>query len=289
MLRRKAVGILLGGCAAAASPRPRALSRFMQSSRGTAVLVGASGWRLLGVHEEEVAGSFLAPPGSTLKPLALQALIKAHKLRAEDAFLCPGRLRIGGRVFDCSHPPLDAPMRIETALAYSCNGFVAHAAERFRPGELAVALDSLGLASRTGWLGAGEVSGSIRAANSPDAIRTQALGEEGVLVTAAGLAQAWGRLALSASNPEMTPVLTGLVGAVEYGTAQLARVAGAAVAGKTGSTRTAAGAHIAWFAGFMPAAAPEVVVVVMLAGRAGGADAAPVAGRILAAYREGRL
>ena len=49
------------------------------------------------------------------------------------------------------------------------------------------------------------------------------------------------------------------------------------MAGKTGSVRTAAGAHIAWFAGFTAA----LVVVVMLQGRSGGADAAPVAAEVL--------
>ena len=76
---------------------------------------------------------------------------------------------------------------------------------------------------------------------------------------------------------------------MEYGTAQLARVNGLSVAGKTGSVRTAEGARIAWFAGFAPSRAPDVVVAVMLQGRSGGSDAAPVAGQILAAYRAGRI
>jgi len=66
-------------------------------------------------------------------------------------------------------------------------------------------------------------------------------------------------------------------------------VAGVRVAGKTGSSRTAAGNRIAWFAGFQPSRSPEVVVAVMLAGRSGGSDAAPVASEILEAYRKGRL
>ena len=85
------------------------------------------------------------------------------------------------------------------------------------------------------------------------------------------------------------PVRAGLEGAVAFGTAQHARVAGVQVAGKTGSAFTAEGEHVAWFAGFMPSREPDVVVVVMLRGRSGGADAAPVAGRILEAYRARRL
>ena len=64
---------------------------------------------------------------------------------------------------------------------------------------------------------------------------------------------------------------------MEFGTAQRAAVKGLVVAGKTGSVRTAAGAHIAWFAGFTA----DMVVVVMLQGRSGGADAAPEAAEVL--------
>jgi cell division protein FtsI/penicillin-binding protein 2 len=76
---------------------------------------------------------------------------------------------------------------------------------------------------------------------------------------------------------------------VAYGTAQRARIPGATVAGKTGSVRTAAGTSLAWFAGFVPSRAPEVVVAVVLQGYSGGSDAAPVGGRILQAWRAGKL
>jgi cell division protein FtsI/penicillin-binding protein 2 len=57
------------------------------------------------------------------------------------------------------------------------------------------------------------------------------------------------------------------------------------VAGKTGTVRTPAGVYLAWFTGFTDAA----VVTVMVQARSGGADAAPVAGRILEAQWKGRL
>ncbi len=81
---------------------------------------------------------------------------------------------------------------------------------------------------------------------------------------------------------------------MEFGTAQRAHVAGMNVAGKTGSVRTDDGAMFAWFCGFAPAvstatASPSVVVTVMLGGRSGGADAAPVAAKILEAHFAGRL
>jgi cell division protein FtsI/penicillin-binding protein 2 len=78
--------------------------------------------------------------------------------------------------------------------------------------------------------------------------------------------------------------------AVDFGTAQFAKVPGMKIAGKTGSTRRpATGEFIAWFAGFTPSRSPEKVVVVMLAGHSGGADAAPVAAQVLSDSRRGRL
>jgi cell division protein FtsI/penicillin-binding protein 2 len=173
----------------------------------------------------------------------------------------------------------------DTALAYSCNCYVAHVAERFEPGELARELEAAGLGARSGFFDVPEVSGRIAAARTLDAIKLQALGEEGVSITLAELAVAYRGLALKAPPP----VLTGLEEAVEFGTAQRAKVAGVKVAGKTGSVRTSGGARIAWFAGFLPSRNPQMAIAVMLQGRSGGADAAPIAGRILEANWQGKL
>jgi cell division protein FtsI/penicillin-binding protein 2 len=180
-------------------------------------------------------------------------------------------------MLDCSHPPLAMPVRVDTALAYSCNCFVAHAAERFDAGELARVFPSTGFSG-----------GRIQPA-AGDAIRLQALGEQSVLVTVTELALAYRSLATKIALPEMRPILQGLEGAVEYGTAQNASVSGTKVAGKTGTALTSTGEIIAWFAGFVPSSAPQVAIAVMVHGRSGGADAAPIAGRILEAYRAGRL
>jgi len=278
---------MLGGAAIQARAQ-ESLARLLEPAHGAALLVDVKTRRLVATHGSELARGLPAPPGSTLKPLTLTALIEAGKLGTGEAFPCPGALEIGGRSFACSHPPIGAAMRIRTALAYSCNCFVAHFAERFAPGELAAGLSRWGLASRTGWFGDAEVSGWIEVASGVEPTRLQAIGEGGVRVTAAALAAAYRSLALSASRPAMAPILGGLEDAVEFGTAQRARIAGVTVAGKTGSVRTAEGAFIAWFAGFAPSRAPQVVVAVMLQGRSGGADAAPIAGRILEAHFGGR-
>jgi cell division protein FtsI/penicillin-binding protein 2 len=289
MLRRELLSMLLGASAMPAAGEARGLASIMDGTAGAALLLDVRTRRVLGVHNAVEAGQSPAPPGSTLKPFALAALLKLGRLGPREAYLCPGELSIRGRSFNCSHPRMDSPMRIDTALAYSCNCFVAKMAERFTAGELARELEAAGLASRTGLFDSAEAVGRIVPASGPDANRLQALGEDGVTVTLAALAMGYRFLASSIERPEARPIALGLEGAVEFGTAQRAGSAGVPVAGKTGSIRTVAGARIAWFAGYMPSRAPEVVVAVMLQGRSGGSDAAPLAGRILEAYRAGRL
>ncbi|HTX34264.1 MAG TPA: penicillin-binding transpeptidase domain-containing protein [Bryobacteraceae bacterium] len=282
--RREALAALL---AAGVAHAGASLDAFMDGERGCALLVDIPGRRLIAAHRLEVAAAELNPPGSTVKPLVLAALLGAGKLGPEEAFPCPGRLTIAGEPFPCSHPPVPTPIVPRTALAYSCNCYVAHFAQRFAPGELARYLERSGIASPAGWLGGGAASaaGSIQPAAAGAPSQLQALGERRVAVTVAGLAMAYRSLAMGAAPV----ILEGLEDAVEYGTAQRAAVPRLQIAGKTGSLRTESGKLVAWFAGFAPSRAPRVVVAVMLQARSGGGDAAPVAGRILAAWQAGRL
>jgi cell division protein FtsI/penicillin-binding protein 2 len=223
-------------------------------SSDAAMAIDARTRRVLAVRNEAAATRVTMPPGSTMKPLALAALLKGGALRPNESWPCPGALSIAGRQLNCPHPRLLAPMTIETALAYSCNCFVAHMAERLLPGELPYA----------------------RRVSDTDAIRLQALGETGVSLAVSELAELFRQLALNAP-PQ---IVAGLEGAVEYGTARMAAVAGVKVAGKTGTVRGAA-----WFAGWMPSRAPEVVIAVRVPGQSGGSDAAPVAAQMLKALR----
>ena len=278
--RRTMIGALLG----APAWGRETLERFFDGARGTGVLLDLRGRRVLGVYRPDLAARWVVPPGSTLKPFTLSALLEAGKLRSDERFPCPGRLRIEGRKFDCSHPPIGEPMRAATAIAYSCNCFVAHFAQRFEAGELARYLVRQRLASTTGLLKESEAPGEVRPAMDIEARELQAIGEERVAVTPVGLLAAYAGLAARAAGP----VLVGMEGAVEYGTAQLAAVSKVKVAGKTGTVLTRSGAHVAWFAGFAPSRGPEVAVVVAVQGVAGGTDAAPIAGRVLGDYFGGR-
>jgi cell division protein FtsI/penicillin-binding protein 2 len=197
---------------------------------------------------------WLVTPGSTVKPFVLMALLQAKKLTADEPFFCPRNLTIAGRTLNCSHPALNTPLTIRTAIAYSCNCFVAHFADRFGNGELPAILTRAGFQA-----GAADH-------------KLQALGEAGVLVSTVDLANAYQRLALNAPDA----IREGLEGSVEFGTSRLAALPAVKVAGKTGTGRD----H-AWFAGFAPSRSPRFVVSVLVAGKSGGADAAPIGGSIL--------
>lgn len=270
MLRRRALSLLLTSAARLHSRPLGTLDRFLDAKRGCALLIDVQSGKILATNSNPLANTILAPPGSTMKPFVLYALLRSGKLRSDESFFCPERLLLAGHRVDCSHPRLATPMHIDTALAYSCNCFVAHVAERFAPGELARVLD---------------VPGNIKPQRSADLQSLQALGASGILLTPMEMALAWRKLALHSPRPE---ILAGLEGAVEYGTAQLAHVRWATLAGKTGSARDAQN-FIAWFAGFLPSRAPQLVITVMLSGHHGGSDAAPVAAQILDAWHTGHL
>jgi penicillin-binding protein A len=292
MNRRQAISVLLGSAIGAAGSVVRSLDRIIDPAHGCAALLDLTTGQAAAANSSPLLGRALFPPGSTLKPLTLSALLESGKLRADESFMCPERLTIAGRRMNCSHPRLGAPVQVDTALAYSCNCFVAHAAERFAPGELAAALRARGLASLTHLGTAEEVTGEVAPAINSEQQKLQALGESDVLVTPLGLASAYGNLARQLSGSDKSAgarkILAGLEGAVDFGTGQLARVPWATLAGKTGTTRHGT-QFIAWFVGFVPSRQPKVAVAVMLAGQHGGSDAAPVARQILEAWKAGHV
>jgi penicillin-binding protein 2 len=90
----------------------------------------------------------------------------------------------------------------------------------------------------------------------------------------------------SATNAQVQDALSGVV---ERGTAAASRIRGVVLSGKTGtaqSGRRVGGIELdhAWFAGYAPAAAPKIVVAVMLEFGGHGTRAARIASRIVEHY-----
>ncbi len=71
-----------------------------------------------------------------------------------------------------------------------------------------------------------------------------------------------------------------LIGVVENGTGQAAKVNGVTVAGKTGTAENATGNDHSWFVGYAPAENPRVAIAVVMED-IGDAKATPIAGKVL--------
>jgi penicillin-binding protein 2 len=81
------------------------------------------------------------------------------------------------------------------------------------------------------------------------------------------------------------PVIQGMIGAVEAGTAKNARIQGITVAGKTGTSQNKKGDDHSIFIGFAPAEDPKIAIAVFVENAGfGGSAAAPIAGLIMEKY-----
>jgi cell division protein FtsI/penicillin-binding protein 2 len=261
----------------------RIIDESMMHRQGAAVALNVETGEVLASYRMDVAARRLAAPGSAIKPFTLMALLAAGTVKEETALFCPRTVRIGTHVLDCSHPRSPETLDPVMALAYSCNHFFTAMSEGLSFDVLPREFSRVGLNSVTGkWQT--ELPGVVDQPHSKQAVQLMSVGEEGIKVTPLALAEAYRSLARPLRNaqtttPELRMVLKGLQAVVNNGTGQAASSKNVHVAGKTGTY----GGH-AWFAGFAPAESPAMVVVVFLERGTGGADAAPIAGRIFDTY-----
>lgn len=87
------------------------------------------------------------------------------------------------------------------------------------------------------------------------------------------------------SMQHFNPVIEGMIGAVQAGTAKNARIDGITVAGKTGTSQNKKGDDHSIFIGFAPAENPKIAIAVFVENAGfGGSAAAPIAGLIMEKY-----
>lgn len=246
--------------------------------------------RLLAANDLKDAARTLAAPGSTLKPLVLYGLVSAGRWNPASRVACNRQLVVAGHRLACTHP-LAAPFDAREALTWSCNSYFAAVARTLHTGELGQLLRPTGLLGPTGLVGSAglphdEAVAEFREPETVDAEQLALLGVDGVRVTPLELAVAYRWLARElGAHPDSDAsgvVHLGLEDSASFGMAGQASLGGVAVMGKTGTAEGVASSQShGWFAGIAPAEKPKVVIVVYLpAGR--GADAAHVAGEILA-------
>jgi cell division protein FtsI/penicillin-binding protein 2 len=228
-----------------------------------AILLRLADRKVVAITNPEAAASWLSAPGSTVKPLTLYALLQSGKLKTSDEYLCPGTLVLNGRNMSCSHLRINVPMNASRAIAYSCNCTVAHFAQRLEPGQLPRFFRRLGFGGATGLLNRPEAVGAFNAELSGEQLQLQALGETFIEITPLELLLAYAAVARRSQEAVIAPIIEGLEGAVEYGSAQEAKLPHLQVAAKTGSVRDPSGVHVAWLAGFAPSRSPEVAFTVL--------------------------
>jgi cell division protein FtsI/penicillin-binding protein 2 len=244
--------------------------------------------RIVGAHHLSQAARTLAAPGSTLKPLILYSILLSGRWDPNQRIACNRQLVIAGHRLACTHPPAP-PFDAREALTWSCNAYFARVGGSLRPGELVQILKPTGLLGMTG-LAANEAVADFREPQTPEEVKLTVLGTAGIRVTPLELAAAYRWLALQVTshpNAEATRVVNqGLTDSASFGMAGAAGVGGIEVAGKTGTAESTERSWThGWFAGFFPASRPKVVVIVLVpAGN--GADAAHLAGLLLAHARD---
>ncbi|HEY1758009.1 MAG TPA: penicillin-binding transpeptidase domain-containing protein [Bryobacteraceae bacterium] len=272
---------LLVGAQGGANGTQRALDAALVHTRAVAVVLDGHDGRLLAVLRAEEAARIASAPGSTLKPLFLEAALRQGKVRAETTVVCRGNLHIAGRNLACTHPRDESVFNAERALAYSCNTWFANLATRLTPEQAADVLRTYGLGSLPGFA-VDDSAGLIRRPANQAELQLLVLGLADVMVTPLQLARAYFRLA---RNFDAVPVVRrGLEGSVEYGMAHNAATPGLTIAGKTGtaSDHGQSWTH-GWFAGIAGRGTERIVVVIYVP-RGNGADAALLAHRFLAQW-----
>ncbi len=262
------------------------VDRAMGTRLGSFVIVDVVSKAVLASHGMEIAKHRLEPPGSTVKPFVLMALLESGRLDPAQRLICRRPLRIGSADMDCTHSLQVVELDAAEAIAYSCNSYIAEVATRLHGAELLEILRRAGFDSPTG-LVEHEATGKIALPGNPEALQLEALGHHGIEVTPLELLEAYRMLALrkrSAALGADGPVFAGLENSIAFGMAHAAHVEGMNIAGKTGTSvsQSTSRTH-GFFAGYAPAENPAIAVVVYLEnGR--GLDAAAVAQPVFEAF-----
>ncbi len=252
------------------------------------------------------------PPGSIFKLVIAAALLEEHLVREDEVFFCPGQIKIGSRTIlchqweKCGHGTLT----LAEAVAQSCNVALIEAGQRLSLSQINDYARRFGFGARLEFGLPEEAGGGLETRTTVYAgdIANLCIGQGALLATPVQVAQMLAVIANggvkvplrlvsdpaapgpagTGSEAVLTPATAQRLQArdefvVAGGTGRAAQVAGLTVAGKTGSAETGRyredGEAIiqAWFAGYVPAAAPELVIVVLAEdGESGSSSAAPV-------------
>ncbi len=255
-------------------------------------------------------------PGSTIKPFIAAAALDKGVFKPDSKFDLPSTLTVGGRVIHEAHDRPNVEYTLTEIIANSSNIGAVKIGLALGKQSIYDYYTRFGMDAKTGVDFPGEARGDIPAparwsassiGNIPFgqgmtatplqiARALSAIAEGGESVTPHFLLSvpgqetaAWPKTRVISAEAarQMTAVLEQVV---TNGTGTSARVAGYDVAGKTGTAQVAKhgnyadGAYVASFVGFLPAADPRALIVVVIdeptKGEYGGAVAAPMFSRL---------
>ncbi len=256
----------------------------------------------------------LYEPGSTLKPFAMTAGLETGVIRTDTLIdTNPGYIRVANKTIKDPHNK--GVLSLGQILAQSSQVGITKVALQLSEQALPSVLQRVGLTERTGCKLPGEALGALPVNPRLPLVRATLAYGYGFTATPLQLARAYSvfaaggilrpvsvvrrahvpdgvRVVDARVAAQIARMLEGVVGV--GGTAPKARVPGYRIAGKTGTARKVGAngryvddRHVAFFAGFAPATAPRIVVVIIVddpsGARFGGGDiAAPVFGRVAA-------
>src|SRR5882762_6284332 len=93
----------------------------MGKREGAALVLEVETGRILASYRMDVAARRVVPPGSTVKPFTLMALMDAGLVTEKTALICPRTNRIGGRKLGCARDSGLVAIDRVMVLGYSCN------------------------------------------------------------------------------------------------------------------------------------------------------------------------
>jgi penicillin-binding protein 2 len=260
------------------------------------------------------------PPGSTFKPFVALAALTQGNLPADTTFHCDGSFELGNRVIHCAFGERHGDVDMRKAIEVSCNIYFCNLAQKMGYGPILAIGEQIGLGRRTGLVLGGEAPGLLPSTDWKQEVRQEnwamgdtcniAIGQGNLLVSPLQMAVAtaalanggsvlrprlvqggqeagevvsrapWSAAAVELVKAGMQDVVSG-----EEGTGRRARVAGVAIAAKTGTAEYRVGNQpkkYGWMISFAPADDPRVVVVMVVEeAQTGGVTVGPRLQRVL--------
>jgi cell division protein FtsI/penicillin-binding protein 2 len=283
------------------------LGHLLHGKQGAVIVSNPNTGKILSIWNAKTAFEEAYPPGSTAKLVVSAAALEEGAITPPERIMCRRIPRLLGESYHCSHPAVDLPFDLGSALANSCNYFFSELSTRLPASTLAHWYALFGFGS-TDPASKGTPPGQVRIVDEAKGKALAALGEQSVTATPAQVLLAYSAIAtegrifrlikpgqrLSPSVVRVVPLrkrtlvilADALRQCVQNGLCHGAAVQGVPVAGKTGTAAAldGSGATHAWFVGYAPADFPEVAIVVFLKRGTGSGDAAPLAGQILGSY-----